>query len=158
MSAHLLNNTLSKEMADIAAYYGRGGAPEPLIAELAREVGSGALPYSEALDTLIQDWIQEGGDIDHLEATEERLGRRLETLAARAQEGLDNAPLAIVRPDIHPLVLTALGIEADGILSNDEVNALIAGRRANGEPIEGKKYAVDARQDGFGSLGLRVRG
>jgi hypothetical protein len=37
----------------------------------------------------------------------------------------------------------ALGIEADGLLSREEINALLAGRRADGELIEGKEYVKE---------------
>lgn len=143
MSKHLLNNTLGRGgLADIAAYYERG-AGEPLIISLARDVANGDMPYSEALDSLVHEWVKEGGDLDHLEAAEERLGNRLAALVSRFDEGLDVAHLAVVRPDIHPSVLLGLGIEPDGVLSVEEINALLAGRRADGSPVEGKTYATE---------------
>lgn len=56
-----------------------------------------------------------------------------------------NAPLAIVRPDLHPLVAMGLGIGSERKLSNDQVEALLAGRRADGKLIEGKRYATERR-------------
>lgn len=53
-----------------------------------------------------------------------------------------NAPLAIVRPDLHPLAAIGLGIDATRRLDSGQVEALLAGRRADGELIEGKHYAV----------------
>lgn len=76
---------------------------------------------------------------------EQRFGDRLDTLVERAAEGLLDAPLAVVRQDAHPLALQGLGIAPDGILTNDEINALLAGRRADGELIDGKHYAVEQR-------------
>jgi ATP-dependent exoDNAse (exonuclease V) alpha subunit len=144
MSAHLLNNTLGRGvLADIAAYYERGGGPEPLIVELARDVATGELAYSEALAELVQDWLREGGDAEQIDAAEDRLGRRLEALAGRFVEGDDLAHLAVIRPDIHPAVLVGLGIEPDGVLTLEEINALLAGRRADGDLVEGKTYATE---------------
>jgi hypothetical protein len=143
MTAHLCNNTLGRGgLADIAAYYERG-AGEPLIVTLARDVAAGDMPYSDALDALVHNWIRIGGDLDHLPAAEDRLGNRLATLVARFDEGLDVAHLAVVRPDAHPSALVGLGIESDGVLSTDEINALLAGRRADGSAIEGKTYATE---------------
>lgn len=56
-----------------------------------------------------------------------------------------NAPLAIVRPDLHPLAAMGLGLAGDRRLTNDQVEALLAGRRADGELIEGKHYAKERR-------------
>jgi conjugative relaxase-like TrwC/TraI family protein len=55
----------------------------------------------------------------------------------------DDAPLAVVRPDLHPAVAIGLGISTTRKLGMDEINALLAGRRADGAFIEGKKYAVE---------------
>jgi hypothetical protein len=56
-----------------------------------------------------------------------------------------NAPIAVVRPDLHPLAAMGLGIGASRKLTNDQVEALLAGRRADGELIEGKYYARERR-------------
>src|SRR3954468_16985630 len=45
------------------------------------------------------------------------------------------------RPDMHPIVAQGLGIDATRNLSRDEINALLAGRRADGAKIEGKQYS-----------------
>jgi conjugative relaxase-like TrwC/TraI family protein len=76
---------------------------------------------------------------------EQRLSDRLDVLVKRTEKGLGDAPIAVVRPDIHPLVLAGLGIEADGILSTAEINALLAGRHSKGELIAGKHYAAERR-------------
>ena len=65
----------------------------------------------------------------------------LADLAMRIQEGLENAPVAVIRPDLHPLAASGLGIDADDILSREQISALLAGRRADGELIAGKHYA-----------------
>jgi hypothetical protein len=56
-----------------------------------------------------------------------------------------NAPLAIIRPDLHPSVALGLGIGPTRRPSTDEINALLAGRRADGEKVEGKHYAKARR-------------
>lgn len=50
--------------------------------------------------------------------------------------------LAVLRPDMAPHVMHALGIDPARALAKDEINALIAGRRADGEKIVGRHYAV----------------
>ena len=145
MTDHLMNQTLSPEQARLAAYYGRGMVQDNEMLTWAQMVADGVASYSEALDVLLQKHIRDGGDLDQLEAAEERIGKRLADLAYRVQEGLQDAPLAIVRPDIHPLALAGLGIEADGLLSREEINALLAGRRADGELIDGKQYAPERK-------------
>src|SRR5271166_768012 len=56
-----------------------------------------------------------------------------------------NAPLAIVRHDLHPAAAIGLGISPSRRLADGEVDALLAGRRADGEKIAGKKYAIERR-------------
>lgn len=73
----------------------------------------------------------------------DRITSRLDVLVDRIEKGELDAPLAIVRPDADPRALAGLGIEADGLLSRDEINALLAGRRADGELVEGKEYAEE---------------
>jgi hypothetical protein len=48
----------------------------------------------------------------------------------------------VIRPDLHPLVAEKLGVERDVLLNKQEISALLAGRRADGEPIEDKHYAI----------------
>lgn len=174
MSAHLLNNTLGRGgLADIAAYYERGG-PEPDIIDLARAVSDGRLDMEEAVALLMREHeariphptaaeqesfmvmnYEDGKyqwhmtrDLDHERAEllftiEGQLTGRLDALVDRFDQGLDVAHLAVVRQDIHPSVLIGLGIEADGILTGDQINALLAGRKADGKLIDGKKYSVE---------------
>jgi conjugative relaxase-like TrwC/TraI family protein len=72
---------------------------------------------------------------------EERVSRRLANMAERIREGLEGAPVAVIRPDLHPLAADGLGIDPDALLSKDQINALLAGRRSDGELVEGKHYA-----------------
>src|SRR4051794_8971970 len=46
-----------------------------------------------------------------------------------------------LRQDMHPIVAQGLGIDAARVPSRDEINALLAGRRADGDRIEGKQYS-----------------
>jgi len=134
MTDHLLTNTVPQEEARLAAYYGRGMVRDTLIEGLAEQVAAGDLAYSEALSELMARYIREGGHVDLTNAAEERLGKRLADVAFRIQEGLQDAPLAVVRPDIHPMVAAGLGIDPEGMLNREEINALLAGRRADGKP------------------------
>ena len=52
---------------------------------------------------------------------------------------------AMPRRDMHPLAARGLGIDPDRPVSLEQINALLAGRRADGEKITGKRY-VPARE------------
>ena len=71
--------------------------------------------------------------VEALDAANERAEQRWQPDA--------NAPIAVVRPDLHPLAAIGLGINASRKLNQDQVEALLAGRRSNGDLIEGKHYA-----------------
>lgn len=47
---------------------------------------------------------------------------------------------AAPRRDMHPLVAKGLMIDPDRPVTMDQINALLAGRRSNGEKIQGKRY------------------
>jgi TrwC relaxase/AAA domain len=142
MTNHLMNLTIGQEEARLAIYYQKGAVDDPMV-ELAHQVADGDLAFSEALDELMVTYVRTGGDLDLVDQAETRLGKRLGDLAFRIQEGLENAPVAVVRPNLHPMVAQGLGIERDAILTRDEISALLAGRRADGETIEGKYYAKE---------------
>lgn len=145
MGDHLMNATVDRDEGKLALYYGRGMVRDNETLAWAEAVADGSIGYSDALDRLMQKHVRDGGDIDQLDVSEERIGKRLADLAHRVREGLADAPVAVVRPDTHPLALAGLGIEVDGLLSRAEINALLAGRSADGELIEGKHYAKERR-------------
>ena len=60
----------------------------------------------------------------------------------RAEMGID-PPIAGLRRDMHPSVVNGLSITITRPLTQDEINALIAGRAADGSKIEGKVYAIE---------------
>lgn len=148
MTDHLLTRTLPREVADLARYYtggmdAAGSAEDRTVAELAGEMDKGNLPYSEAISELMLRHADRGADPDDEEA---RLGERLaQTLERRDFEAAYGPPVAEPRRDMHPLVARGLGLDPDRGVTRDEINALLAGRRADGARIEGKRYAV-ARQ------------
>src|SRR5271154_5251987 len=117
MTDHLLNQTVAQEQARLAAYYGRGQVRDEHLTEAARLVADGSLPFYEALNDVVSRYLQAGGDIDRLQDAEERLGKRLSDLAFRFEQGLENAPLAVQRPDMHPAVALGLGIDPGGMLN-----------------------------------------
>jgi hypothetical protein len=145
MTDHLMAQTLTPDQAKLAAYYGRGMVHDNQMLAWAQSIADGGVTYSEALGRLVQRYIRDGGDLDLIDDAEERIGKRLAELAHRVQEGLEDAPLAVIRPGTDPAVLMALGIEVDGLLSRAEINALLAGRRADGELIEGKRYVGERK-------------
>jgi len=143
LSAHLLAMTLPRGVADLARYYSRGGQAgteeEREIADLAQRVAAGALDYSKALDTLCSSHLQRNGDIDP--DTAERLGQQLGDAAGMAEMAAARPTIATLRPDLHSLVVQGLGLRPGLALDRDQINALLAGRRADGEKIAGKVYA-----------------
>src|SRR4051812_8263980 len=52
---------------------------------------------------------------------------------------------AMMRQDMHPLVAKGLGVDPTHPVGISEINALLAGRRADGEKIDGKVYS-EARE------------
>ena len=48
---------------------------------------------------------------------------------------------ALPRRDMHPVVAKGLGLDPDKPVTLDQINALLAGRRADGEKIAGKTYS-----------------
>jgi hypothetical protein len=145
LTNHLLNNTVNQEQARLAAYYGRGMVRDEGLIELARQVADGDLLFSEAVARAVSEYVQAGGDVGLLDATKERLTNQLSDLTFRISEGLEDTPIAVLRPDLHPLAADGLGIERGRVLDRDAINALLAGRRADGETIAGKHYARERR-------------
>src|SRR5208282_2796046 len=110
-----LNNTLSPEDTRLAAYYSRGAVVDTALLEAALAVASGEVTFSEAMDGLSMDYLRAGRDADLLDDWNMRTTDRLSALVARIEadreNGTDtlNASVAIIRPDIHPLVAKGLG-------------------------------------------------
>ena len=145
LTNHLLNETQTPEAGVLAQYYTRGtelGEETLRLNEFARQIAGGTMLSSAAEDVLIEDYLRRGADLDLLDLYRERIGQRLSVIAQRITDGLEYAPLAVLRPDIHPSVVVGLGIDPDVPLTKPKINALLAGRRADGEPIEAKHYAV----------------
>jgi conjugative relaxase-like TrwC/TraI family protein len=129
-------------VADLARYYTHGAdTPEQReMAQLATEVAEGRLTYSEALDELMLADLRRGGD-GSIER-EAVLGTRL---ADATSAIIDDRPppAAELRRDMHPLVAKGLGVDPEAPLTVDQINGLLAGRRADGEEIEGKRYTPE---------------
>jgi hypothetical protein len=144
MTKHLLNNTLGKN-ARLAAYYSHGRDPESEWFELAEQVISGEIEWGVAVDLLMERWdaTWDHGDNDDLYAARTAYGDRLDEVIAHIESGLAHAPLAVVRPDTEAGVLLGLGIRPGMLLNESEINNLLAGRRADGEFVDGKHYAVE---------------
>ena len=143
MSGHLLTQTLPREVVDLARYYTRGMEPgteeDRQIAALAEQVARGSLRYGEALDDLLAADLARGGNGDT--ETEGRLGKRLADATDRVLDGDRGETAAEPRRDMHPLVAKGLGIDPSQGLTREELNALLAGWRTDGEKIEGKQLA-----------------
>jgi len=105
--------------------------PEPLPAELQ---GSSLEALRVRRDRLIEQWSEASIAAEYTAEVSE-FGASLDP----------NAPIAIVRPDLHPSVAIGLGIGPTRRLTGREVDALLAGRRADGEKIAGKHYATERR-------------
>lgn len=144
MTDHLMNNTLGQE-AVLANYYANGVSAEGLWYDLAHEVAAGQMELGEATDVLFERWRStwDTGDEDIFWSVRSGISGQLSDLAFRIQEGMDQAPLATVRPDIEAGVMIGLGIHPGMLLQSKQINAILSGHRADGKPIEGKKYATE---------------
>jgi len=144
MTNHLLNNTLTDEHSRLAAYYTRGLARQAglVLSTYADLVAKGSLSFGEALDGMTASY-RRGGDKGGLDAIEARMITRLAEAVMRVERGEPAIlpPLAVLRQDMHPLVALGLGIDPEEPLNRDQIDGLLAGRRANGEKIAGKHYA-----------------
>lgn len=151
LTRHLMNATLAPEQdqSRMAAYYGRGAVIDTALLEAARAIADKEMSFGEALDGLVSGSIEAGGDLARMDEWELRTSDRLSALVLRIdadrENGTDtlNAPVAIIRPDIHPIAARGLGIEQGDILAPQEIDALLAGRRADNEPVDGKTYATE---------------
>lgn len=89
-----------------------------------------------------------------------------QAMAAYYQRGMENDPAladaARIAPeprrDMNPALANLLGIDTTRPVTRDEIAHLLAGQRADGAPIEGKRYkrGVIALADVFGVDPLRV--
>lgn len=80
------------------------------------------------------------GMVNHL--LNETLPREVADLAQYYTRGIETgADESIARQDIDPRVAKGLGIDPSRPLTREQLSALLAGRRADGELIEGKTYS-----------------
>jgi hypothetical protein len=128
LTDHLLNNTVTQEQARLAAYYARGMVRDEVY-ELAQQVADGTLSFSAAVDEAKSNYLRDGHDPDLADAAAQRVTNLLHDLAFRLSESLGDAPVGIVRPDLHPIAARALGIEEGRHLDRDAINALLVDRR-----------------------------
>jgi hypothetical protein len=145
MVRHLLNNTLGQGRIRLASYYNRGGEGESHWYELAEQVIAGDLEWGDAVDCLMAEWYRrwDTGDNDAIYTAQMAYGDRLDHVIERVEAGLAYAPLAVIRPDIEAGVMLGLGLQPGLLLNEQEINHLLAGRRVDGEKIDGKHYAVE---------------
>jgi hypothetical protein len=149
ITTHLLTKTLAPDQK-LARYYGHdGGIHDPEMEALAQQVASGNILLSEATDQLMAQYVHQDGsslEPEALDAAQAAIEKRLGDRVFRIQEGQADDPVAVLRPDMHPLVAQGLGIDPQGILSVEEIQNLLSGHRADtGQDIEGKVYAVERK-------------
>lgn len=125
----------------------------------ARLVDRGLMDYSEAVHAMAAAAVEKDGlpfDEAH-DLAADRLGLALKSVEAEGVKravGLSAAvervkrgesplepPLAVLRPDIHPIVAEGLGLKIGDRLTREQINGLLAGRKADGSRIAEKKYA-----------------
>lgn len=141
--AYLSQTELAPEIAQLEQAYSRamepGSRTERVIAGFAPLVASGSLSFSEAVDAMAGAYVAMGKNLDGLDAAIGRLEKQLADAIDR------NTPIvaATPRPDMHPLVTHGLGIDRTQPVSQDDLRGLLAGRRTDGAPIEGKHYATN---------------
>ena len=105
-------------------------------AEMDRDQVSSFLEIEERVGTQLIEAIiaAEREMLAEPQEAEERVARRLADMAERVREGLENAPVAVIRPDLHLLAAAGLGIDPDALLTKQRIDALLAGRRSSRSP------------------------
>jgi hypothetical protein len=144
MTNHLLTQTLPRDLAEqtrpLMQGIVAGSAEDRAVHALAGAVWARELGFGDAVSTLMLDHADRAAD---LEAEEQRLGNRLvRVLERRDFEDTYGPAPAEPRRDLHPLVARGLALDPDRTLSRSAIQALLAGRRADGRLIEGKSYAT----------------
>jgi conjugative relaxase-like TrwC/TraI family protein len=144
MTGHLRNQTLTRSLQDVARYYGRGAQPGTAedrdIAAFSQLVRDGAMAFDDACRALGE--AQRHRTPDLTDEDQDRLIRKLSDAVDRRAPGEQAPAAAAPRRDMHPLVARALQIDPDQPLADpDQINGLLAGRRADGTRIPGKLYA-----------------
>jgi hypothetical protein len=143
-------------MAD-ARIHSDQAIPSDLL--FARLVDRGMMDYSEAISAMAHaQMARDGSDFDEaheraserfsaaqtvVEAESASRAGRLDAAVERVKRGESpcEPPLAVLRPDLHPLAAKGLGIDPEEPLTREQINGLLAGRMADGSKIEGKKYS-----------------
>lgn len=146
MATYLSVESLRPERDNLASYYTGEQIPQPstYYDSVGTRVFRGEISYSEAVQEMlgkVLDRLPEG-NIDY-DALIELIGDRIAEAATRAdfaetiaQRGGTTAEL---RPDMNPEIAQRLGIDRSRPITVTEIGNLMALRRADGAPIEGKK-------------------
>ena len=170
MTKHLQTQTLDRDQEFAAAYYNRGAgmAEDEVLRVMATRVADGRMDFSQARDQLMDNWMRTpGADRGRRQEKETEFAERLSEAALTLSEGKPlPVQIGVLRSDMHPMVLKGLGLDDGKPLDDSRINALLSGHRADGKPIEGKRYqkAYDSdpnpatgeskRMSPVGSLGL----
>ena len=92
--------------------------------------------------------IAYGGRGQITDVQQPRYGQQLSDIAFRLQLADEGALMAETRSDMHPAVAVGLGLEVGvPVIGQDRINGLLAGRRADGEKIEGKHFVFYGMAD-----------
>jgi hypothetical protein len=170
ITKHLLATTLAPDQK-LARYYGReGGIHDPEMADLAQRVADGDLAMDEAVDIIVEremaaipeptfeqqaphmlwesdHWVYHRDLAQERDeqrfAIEGRVMGQMDAMVERIQDGTPEAPTAVLRPDMHPMVAQGLGIDPQQSLTEDQIQNLLSGHRSDGQDIENKVYAVE---------------
>ena len=144
MTRHLMNNTLGTG-ATLAAYYSRGGDSQSHWFDLAEKALAGEIARDAAVEQLMAPWYRtwDRGDAAETHVVRDAYAKRFDDVISWVEKGLAHAPLGVVRPDTDAGVMIGLGIRPGMVLNEHEINNLLAGRRVDGEKIQGKHYAVE---------------
>jgi hypothetical protein len=161
MTKHLQTQTLDRDQAFAAAYYNRGAGldEDQVIGVMAARVADGRMDHARAVGWLMDNWIRTpGSDMAQWQAKEAQFAQRLADAAAAPQGGKPPpVQIGVLRPDIHPGVLKGLGLDDGEPLDDTRINALLSGHRADGEPIEGKRYVKAYDREADPVTGERTR-
>lgn len=133
-----MHQTISEELTRTAEYYQTGHVADQ-VEGLALEVSRGFISFSDALDRLMVDYIDAGGDLDDDLKVEHRFMDKLDAECWRIEQ---NLPKVVVRTT-GPLAAAGLGVSDGEQVDMHQIGSMLAGRKADGDLIEDKKYSTE---------------
>ncbi len=155
IAKYLTSETLRPENDALARYYAGETIPEHELTgmdHVARAILDGDVGYAEVLDDLVRAHMRVFGLPDDIDGLLQRIGdqllRSVDNIEARKAIAAEGGTVARIRADLNPRLAQRLGIDANRPPTQNEIANLLAGLRADGQPIEGKQVQKPIRSVG----------